>query len=50
MEEIFRINLYITGPKRKSIVNKTANLCKSNEEIYKFLIKNKSILMKGDNK
>ena len=50
MEEIFRINLYITGTKRKSIVNKTVNLCRSNEEIYKFLIKNKSILMKGDKK
>lgn len=50
MEEIFRVNLYITGHKRKSIINKTVNLCLPNEDLYKFLIKNKNILMKGDSK
>ena len=50
MEEIFRVNLYIADTKRKSILNKIVNLCRSNEEIYKFLIKNKQILTKGENK
>jgi hypothetical protein len=50
MEEIFRVNLYITGSRRKSIINKTVNLCMSDGDLYKFLIKNKNILMKGNNK
>ena len=48
MEEIFRINLYITGIRRKSIINKTINLCRSNEAIYHFLIKFKKNLTKGE--
>jgi hypothetical protein len=50
MEQIFRINLYMTDFKRKSIVNKTINLCKSDLSIYDFLRKNKKILNKGENK
>lgn len=50
MEEIFRINLYITGSKRRSLINKTINLCMSDESLFKFLNNNKKILMKGNNK
>jgi hypothetical protein len=47
MEQVFRINLYMTDFKRKSIVNKTINLCKSDLDIYDFLEKNKKIITKG---
>ena len=46
MEEIFNVDSYVIGERRKQRIKKVINLCKNNLEIYKFLKKNKQILTK----
>ena len=46
MEDMFNIDVYVVGDRRKERIKKVINLCKNNLDVYKFLKKNKQILIK----
>ena len=50
MENIFKIDSYTTQENRKIRIRKVINLCRNNDQIFKFLQSNKKILNKLTNR
>tara|TARA_Y100001958_G_C21176937_1_gene507533 strand:+ start:283 stop:840 length:558 start_codon:yes stop_codon:yes gene_type:complete len=47
MQNIFKVDGYTSAENKKKRIRKVINLCKENTKIYKFLERNKKIIMKA---